>query len=308
VSELADIAARFAPKPPAGIVVARARSDAPIEVAVSGPVEADGVFELGSVTKAVTGLLLADAVVRGEVALETTLDEVFDGARPLRLVDLATHTAGLPRLPLAMLRRAGFTNMTDPYAGTTVDQLLGDLAKVRVRRRGRRRYSNFGAALLGQALAARAGAPYEELVHCRILAPLGVTEVWAIGAPPVVQPHDKKGRPVPPWDLGAYAAAGSLRGTARGVLSLATACLSPPAPMADAVALALQPHARGRMLEPGLGWLRSPAGREHRMWWHSGGTHGSRSFVALVPETGAAAVALTNSPKSVDRAGQTALI
>ena len=74
-------------------------------------------------------------------------------------------------------------------------------ARARPRRR-RMRYSNFGAALLGQALAARAGTPYEELVHERVLAPLGVEEVWARGAPDVVQPHDRRGRPVPPWTHG----------------------------------------------------------------------------------------------------------
>lgn len=308
MSALAAIAAQHAPRPPAGIVVARAAAGEPPDVACAGPVEAGAVFELGSVTKAVTGLLLADAVGRGEVALETTLDAVFAGAPALALVDLATHTAGLPRVPLALLRRVGFTNLTDPYARTTVDELLSDLGRVRLRRPGRHRYSNVGAALLGQALAARAGAPYEELVHARVLGPLGVTEVWARDAPPVVQPHDRRGRPVPPWELGAYAPAGCLRGTARGLLSLATACLAPPAEMADAVALALRPHARGRLLEPGLGWLRAPAGREHKMWWHNGGTHGCRSFVGLVPETGVAAAAVTNGSRSVDAAGRVALV
>src|SRR5918999_5632422 len=171
MSDLAALAERAAPKPPAGIVLARARGGA-VEVAAAGPVEEGAVFELGSITKAVTGLLLADAVVRGEVELGTTLDECLPGARPLRLADLASHTAGLPRLPLAFLRRAGFTNMTDPYAGTTVDELVADLGRVRVRRLKRRRYSNFGAALLGQALAARAGVPYERLAQERVLRPL----------------------------------------------------------------------------------------------------------------------------------------
>ena len=116
-------------------MLARRDPDGSVEVAGAGPVKHDGVFELGSITKAVTGLLLADAVVRGEVALDTRLEECLPGARP----------------------------------------------------RGRRmRYSNFGAALLGQALAARAGAPYDELVEERVLRPLGVGEVWARGAPDLV--------------------------------------------------------------------------------------------------------------------------
>jgi D-alanyl-D-alanine-carboxypeptidase/D-alanyl-D-alanine-endopeptidase len=119
--------------------------------------------------------------------------------------------------------------------------------------------------------------------------------VWARDAPPVAQPHDRRGRPVPCWTFGAYAPAGCLRGTARGALAISSACIEPPPAMADAVALALTPRAGGRTLEVGLGWHRSRG-----MWWHNGGTHGSRSFTGFVPETGAAVAAVANSARSVD--------
>ena len=303
-SDLDALAEKRAPKPPAGLVIARLREGA-VEVGSAGPVAPDAVFELGSVTKAVTGLLLADAVVRGEVDLGTTLDACLPGARALRLADLASHSAGLPRIPLALLRRVGFTNSTDPYARTTVEELVGDLARVRLRRR-RLRYSNFGAALLGQALATRCGAPYEQLIEERVLRPLGVEEVWAQGGPPVVQPHDRRGRPVPPWEFGAYAPAGCLHGTARGALALSIACLDPPPAMAEAVALALTPRSGTRLLKVGLGWLNSPAHRGARMWWHNGGTHGCRSFTAFIPESGQAVAGVTNAPRGVENATKAA--
>jgi serine-type D-Ala-D-Ala carboxypeptidase/endopeptidase len=309
MTDLADLAARHAPKPPAGLVLARLRG-AVVEVASAGPVAEDAVFELGSITKAVTGLLLADAVVRGEVTLETSLADCLPGARlspPIALGDLASHTSGLPRLPLALVRRKGMRKPVDPYADTTIDELFEHLGGVRVRRRRRMRYSNFGAALLGQALAARAGSSYERLVEGRVLRPLGVDEVWAEDAPPVAQPYDRRGRPVPPWTLAAYAPAGCLRGTARGALALSAACLEPPPAMADAVALALTPRARRGPIEAGLGWIRSPVARHTRMWWHNGGTHGSRSFTGFAPETGEAVAAVTNSPRSPDRAASRAL-
>ena len=274
------------------------------EIVASGPVDPGAVFELGSITKAVTGLLLADAVVRGEVALDTPLEECLEGARarkPITLGALASHTSGLPRMPLAFMRRVGLTAKSDPYAGSTVQELVADLAGVRVRSH-RMRYSNLGAALLGQALAARAGASFEELAETRVLRPLGVQEIWACAAPPVAQPHDRRGRPVPPWTLAAYAPAGCLRGTVRGALSLATACLAPPGAMAEAVALALTPRARRGPIQVGLGWMHSPVARATRMWWHSGGTNGSRAFTGFVSERGEAVAAATNSPKSPDRA------
>jgi CubicO group peptidase (beta-lactamase class C family) len=297
---LAELAGRAAPKPAAGLVLARRTRDGAIEVAAAGPVAEDAVFELGSITKAVTGLLLADAVVRGEVTLDTPLADCLPGARPrapITLGALATHTAGLPRLPFAFLRRSGFIKLTDPYAGSTVAEIVADLARVRIRRR-KMRYSNLGAALLGQALAARAGAPYEELVHTRVLEPLGIEEVWAHGAPDVAQPHDRRGRPVRPWTMGAYAPAGCLRGTARGALALSTACLDA---RSDAVALALTPRAGRGPMRAGLGWMRSPAARDTVMWWHNGGTHGSRAFTGFVPATGTAVAAVTNASRSPDR-------
>jgi serine-type D-Ala-D-Ala carboxypeptidase/endopeptidase len=306
---LAELARRAAPKPPAGLVLARRTGDGAVELARAGPVADDAGFELGSITKAVTGLLLADAVVRGEVALETPLTDCLPSARPrapITLLELATHTAGLPRLPLAFLRRHGFTNKTDPYERSTVAELIDDLARVRPRRR-RVRYSNFGSALLGQALAARAGSPYGTLVHERVLEPLGVEEVWARDLPEPAQPHDRRGRPVAPWRLGAYAPAGCLRGTARGALSLATACLRPPPAMEETVALALTPRARRGPMEVGLGWMHMPAARDVRMWWHNGATHGSRAFVGFVSETGRAVAAVANTSKAPDGTAAKAL-
>ena len=135
-------------------------------------------FEIGSVTKALTGLLLADAVVRGEVTLETEVGEVIAEAHgtPLggvTLRQLCTHTSGLPRLALTptMLSRLlpygvfGY----DPYRGTSTATLLSTAAHRRLRAVGRYRYSNLGAAVLGQVLARAAGRDFADLLAERIL-------------------------------------------------------------------------------------------------------------------------------------------
>jgi CubicO group peptidase (beta-lactamase class C family) len=108
VNGLQALADGAAAKPPAGLVLTRRGAGGEIETVAAGPVDAGAVFELGSITKAVTGLLLADAAVRGEVALDEPLAACLPGARPrapITLQELATHTAGLPRLPLGYLRR-----------------------------------------------------------------------------------------------------------------------------------------------------------------------------------------------------------
>jgi CubicO group peptidase (beta-lactamase class C family) len=136
-----------------------------------GGVDKDSVFQIGSVTKAFTGLLLADSAARGEVKLSDPGTGYLPGASPGRvtLVELATHTSGLPRLPPGMLRYA-LLRPRNPYAWYPGSSFL------RVARRSLATapggqpyaYSNFGAALLGYLLGEAARVPYRRLVEERI--------------------------------------------------------------------------------------------------------------------------------------------
>ena len=78
--------------------------------------------------------------------------------------------------------------------------------------------------------------------------------------------------------------------------------------MAEAVALALTPIGKRRMLLSGLGWMRAPAGRDVEMWWHNGGTHGSRAFTGFVVERRIAVAAVTNCSKAPDAAAREAAL
>jgi CubicO group peptidase (beta-lactamase class C family) len=165
-----------------------------------------------------------------------------------------------------------------------------------------------GVGLLGDALAARAGIPYEELLAERVLAPLGM-EATRLAVPPALLPrllpgHSRRGRRRPP--LGDHMpAAGSLRSCADDMLRFLGACLAPPAdPPGPALALAQSPHARiGRRREVGLCWMISRRPRRPAVIWHNGGTWGFRSFAGLAPERRGAAVVMTNSARGVDRLG-----
>ncbi len=98
---------------------------------------------LGSVTKVFTSLLLADAVHRGEVAPNQRLDSLIPGTathpdgRPITLVDLATHTSGLPRVPPGLWRQA-LRNRKDPYSELTREQVVEALRWPPKRPAGRR--------------------------------------------------------------------------------------------------------------------------------------------------------------------------
>lgn len=150
--------------------------------------DAHAVFELGSITKTFTAVLLAEMATRGEIGYDDPITAYLPPeARPRRatdvpitLVQLATHTAGLPRLPANLYRRALPVWWTNPYARYCLDDLYQATARIRVRHRpgARVHYSNFGVGLLGQLLANAAAADYRDLILDRICRPLGMTDTF----------------------------------------------------------------------------------------------------------------------------------
>ncbi len=142
------------------------------------PVNADTIFEIGSVTKVFTALLLADMVQRTDMELTDSIAKYLPeqvavprrNGRMITLMDLATHTSGLPRMP----DNFAPTNPDNPYADYSVEQLYQFLSNHQLTRDigVQWEYSNLGYGLLGHVLAQRAGVDYENLVRDRILAPL----------------------------------------------------------------------------------------------------------------------------------------
>jgi serine-type D-Ala-D-Ala carboxypeptidase/endopeptidase len=277
------------------------------------------IFEIGSVTKVFTGLLLADLAEQGIVGLDDPLASYLPASarvagfkgEEITLGDLASHAGGLPRDPKGTLGR-WLGDRRNPYAGLSVEELYAGLARTKLRRRpGERvKYSNLGAGLLGEALAGAAGQSYEELVRERICLPLGMpdTVVTPSGGQiaRLATGHTRRGRPAPPLEIPALAGAGALRSTATDLLRLLRANLDPArTPLAAQMERTQLPRLRGaRRTEVGLGWLIArPPGAAGPVLWHNGGTSGFRSFAAVVREGGTAVVVLSNTARSVDRLG-----
>ena len=281
-------------------------------------VDANTVFEIGSVTKVFTSLLLADMVERGEVALTDPVSKYLPAGvkmpqrngRQSTLEDLATHTSGLPRLPSNLQPK----DPANPYADYSVEQLYQFLSGYQLTRDigSQYEYSNLGGGLLGHVLARRAGMDYEKLVRSRILDPLGMRSTgitlsdemkarFAVG-------HDATMKPVSYWDLPTLAGAGALRSTASDLLTFIAANLgyvkSPLAP-AMAAMLNVRRPTGAPGLEIGLGWhILTRDG--HEIVWHNGGTGGFRSFIGFERKTGTGVVVLSNAETlaGVDDIGQ----
>ncbi len=268
--------------------------------------DGDTVFEIGSVTKVFTSLLLADMAQRGEVALTDPVAKYLPsgvkmperGGRVITLEDLARHRSGLPRLPTNLEVNADPKN---PYAHYTVKQLYEFLSSYSLPRDpgGLFEYSNLGGGLLGHVLSLASGKDYESLVQSRICRPLRMSRT-AITLSPDMQSrlapgHDSRLERTPNWDIPTLAGAGALRSTANDMLSFLAAQLGYTNPeLAPAIAVTRsnwQPANAG--MEIGLGWLKRPK-KGSEVIWHNGGTGGYRSFAGFDPKARAGVVVLTN--------------
>jgi CubicO group peptidase (beta-lactamase class C family) len=271
------------------------------------PLNGDTIFEIGSVTKVFTSLLLADMVERGEVALGDPVTKYLPadtkmperGGRSITLLDLSTHTSGLPRLPNPFKP----DDPANPYADYTVEQLYQFLAGYQLPRDigSKFEYSNLGGGLLGHALARKAGMDYEALVKSRICGPLAMRSTVVTLTPELKARlaigHNSELKAVSNWDLPTLAGAGALRSSANDLIEFLAANLGyKESPLAAAMAAMIKPrHPAGALgLEIGLGWLiRTRDGSQ--IIWHNGGTGGYRSFVGFDPKTRVGVVALSNT-------------
>ena len=246
-------------------------------------------FELGSITKTMTGMLLADAVRRGEMRLDAPVSDylpelVGTPAGAATLEQLATHHSGLPALPShpptsSVLAVWGNAN---PYA-MSVETLLQLTRDTPLGTPGHFAYSNLGMSLLGHAEARAAGAAdWPALARQRLLVPLGMTNTTFVTAADQIPagtatPHKDNGWRAPHWYGAAFTPAGtSTYTTAEDMMKYARAVVEGQAPGLAA----LEPVADADQGRIGLAWITSDvSGRT--LTWHNGNTGGYRSMLAL---------------------------
>ncbi len=286
------------------------------------PCTPDTVHELGSVSKTFTALLLAELAARGELSTDDPVqrhlpvgwrppDVRRDG--PIRLIHLATHTSGLPRLPPGLLTSAVPAWFTNPYGGYDEQRVRAGIAATTVRHApgARYRYSNFGMGLLGRLLAEAGHSPgYAELLAERIGRPLGLRTLTCSPDAPNLATGYHRGQPLPPWRIPGLPGAGAVRAGSADLLRFLRAHLDPGD---GPLGAALRDVQRPRLRLPRSGdqiclvWnhRRTADGRD--LFFHSGGTRGFTVLVGFCPQTATAVAALTNTgPTVTSRFTQTA--
>ena len=278
------------------------------------PPTPDTQWEIGSVTKVFTGILLAKSEAAGKVSRNDPAAKFLlpaddpDIARfqKITLLSLTTHTSGLPRLPKNMK----LWWVEDPYAKYNGKLLIEGFRKHGPVASGAEEvgYSNFGVGLLGEALGKAWGKSYAEVLPEQILQPLGLNQTTLAmagqAAPANFAPPLEKGKTTNRWTFDSVAPAGALISSTREMALFLQACMGQrDTPLKESLEESMKP------LKPtddfpgsvGMGWFTLDG--EKPVIWHNGATGGFQSFLGFCPVIKEGVVLLTNCGKGPDGFG-----
>jgi CubicO group peptidase (beta-lactamase class C family) len=269
--------------------------------------DTDTAFEIGSITKVLTSLLLAEMVERGDVAFDDPVAKylpasltVRERTRKITLLDLASYTSALPIMPDNMPPQ--WWTLPNPMADYTEHKLYQFLSNYAPEYEPgtRYEYANLGFGLLGVALARRAGKSYEELLIERVCTPLGLSHTCITLSDDMrrhlVQPHDSKLKPTPLWDMVAMAGGGAFRSEARDLIVFLRACMGlKQTPLNSAMARLLRTRTPTRQAgtDAALGWFITSS-KDEEFVWKTGGSGGCNSFIGFSTRNRRGAIALSN--------------
>jgi CubicO group peptidase (beta-lactamase class C family) len=303
----------LAPETSAGLTIGVLRNGR-LRVVAFGTAKADSIFEIGSISKTFTGLLLAQLTTQGKLHLDEPVRELLPAgtvAPPtgaeITLLDLVTQHSGLPRLP----DNFAPSDQGNPYKDYHAADLYAYLGQHGVGRSVSPPflYSNLGVGLLGQALAERSGLPYAQMLAALVTQPLGLHDTVITLTPAqrerFIAGHSADHKTTHEWDLDALAGAGAIRSTAGDMLRYLEANLHPQPPVARAktdaaarslpAAMALSHELRneaGPAMRIAFAWLYDT---ETGNYWHNGATGGDSSYTFFNPKGDYAAVVLFNT-------------
>lgn len=264
------------------------------------PPDGDTRFQIGSISKVFTNLLLAERVALGAVRYDQTIGGLLpDTVRPahpqvaaIPLLALATHRSGLPRLPPNLMPG----DPADPYRGYDLAALWDGLTTTRTGQPLGQfgGYSNFGSGVLGQLLSLQAGESYEKLLDRAVIEPLRLRDT-GIAPGDNVAVAVRRARALRAWGNDhALAPAIGLWSTGNDLLRLLSAYLGGHEhglrhSLAEDLPLVPSEADRHRMTRV---W-RVAGNTSQPVFWHNGSTGHYWSFIGLRPDAGHGLVVLS---------------
>ncbi|HWE52832.1 MAG TPA: serine hydrolase domain-containing protein, partial [Bryobacteraceae bacterium] len=278
------------------------------QIITYGSARTDSEFQIASISKTFTALILAQMVERGTVRLDEPVRDLLPpgvapgprgipGEKEITLLDLATHHSGLPPMP-GNLEPEDDANPLRNYHVADLYQFLANWGLTRFPH-VEFEYSNLGVSLLGHALASREGTTYQDLLERDVTGPLGLKDTTTslpANRQHLIQGYDQENRPTAPWDMDVFAPAGAVLSTAGDMLAYLKANLHPELQttraLQDAIAATHDLKGlAGTHTRIALAWLYDD---DTGVYWHNGAVYGYTSYAFFDPQHDAAGVVLSN--------------
>ncbi len=270
------------------------------------------LYEIGSITKTFTALLLAKAVIDKKVkitdAITTYLPDSVAANKNLQqitLQQLSNHASGLPRLPLNI----GFTvsNALQPYENYNTVHLFGFLKQfTAIRKPGELyEYSNLAVGLLGVILEKVYNKTFNQLVQEYIALPMGLTHTkqYLTATDNIAEVYNEKSIATPMWNFGCLAACGALKSNTTDLLQYGKQQLpSEKSKLFKYCNLTHIPTFKDSTQTVGLGW-HFLTEEIDEIIQHGGGTFGCRSMLAINKTQNIVVVILANNATTADGLG-----
>ena len=272
-------------------------------------------FEIGSISKTFTGILLADEVIKGKMSFDDPINKYLPDSIgkmsymdvPITLKTLSNHSSGFPRLPMNLYKKGDDAN--NPYQNYDAGRLFSYLKTFKPYREVgvNYEYSNFAVGLLGTILAQQNQLSYEELLLQKICKPLNLRNTKisldTTDKNNFAQGVDEKGKATSAWDLNTLAGAGGIRSTTNDMAKFVEANMTKaPKQIQEAIELSQKVSFESGQNIVGLGWHIAKR-KERTIYQHSGGTGGFRTFVGFDKERQIGVVVLSNSAEEVAMIG-----
>lgn len=270
------------------------------------------LYEIGSLSKVFTAVLLANLVTKEVIQLDDSISKYLPDSvaknpaiQGITFKELANHTSGLPRMADNWNTIPGFTD-NDPYAAYDRKALFAFLKDFKSARNPGEEYeySNVGFGLLGELISIITKKPYIQYLQETILTPLQLANTTDKADPKkqqvLIKVYDEEGNNTPTWNWKTLVAAGGLKSTVKDLTLFALEQFKMPQ---DELQYAMALTRQFTFFTPdntdiGLAWHMSML--DGLIYFHhAGGTGGSSSFIGISPDTKTSVVVLSNAVESV---------
>jgi CubicO group peptidase (beta-lactamase class C family) len=268
------------------------------------PISEDSIFEIGSISKIFTTLLLMDQVAKGKICLNDPIEKFLPDVKipsknnkKITFNHLLTHTSALPRLPNNLV----IGSLENPYKNYDIKELYDFLNNYQLTHipGTKYEYSNLGIALLGHILTLMTNSSYESLLNTVICKELNLknTSIFLDNARKknMAQAYHMK-NPVSNWDFKVFEGAGGILSNIKDMTLFLKTCMNLEENYLSKLLCDSykKKHEISLNLSMGLGWHIFDS-----IIFHDGATGGYRSFIGFDINKSKGIVVLSNSTENL---------